>query len=361
MPDRRSFLVGLLAIGSFSQATWADVGDPAYVSAARHPSDGYSMLGLAQTGNITFNIPLPGRGHAAAAHPMRPLVVAFARRPGTFAVLIDCRSGMVLAEIQAPPGHHFSGHGLFSADGKLFFTGENDFENAQGKIGVWSLRSDRIRRVDAFSSGGIGPHDLHLMPDRQTIVIANGGIETHPDNGRAKLNISTMRPNLTYLTLDGEIVEQHEPPPEIHKNSIRHLAVRDDGLVAIATQWQGDLTDRPALLATHRRGGSLMFHEMSNDVQRNMRGYAGSIAFSGDGRQIAVTAPRGNMAVITDAHGRCCQTIREPDVCGVAAQGKGFMFTAGTGHAFTIQTGLTPPPTRHDYQWDNHLVPINRS
>ncbi|HBM41824.1 MAG TPA: DUF1513 domain-containing protein, partial [Sulfitobacter sp.] len=62
------------------------------------------------------------------------------------------------------------------------------------------------------------------LPGGDTLVVANGGIDTHPDSGRAKLNIPTMRPNLTYIN-DRRILEQIELPHDMHRNSIRHLAV----------------------------------------------------------------------------------------------------------------------------------------
>ena len=82
---------------------------------------------VAGKGAITFRIDLPGRGHAAAAHPNRPEAIAFARRPGTFAIILDCLSGKPVNLVEAPPNRHFCRHGAYSADGELLFTTENDF------------------------------------------------------------------------------------------------------------------------------------------------------------------------------------------------------------------------------------------
>ena len=38
-----------------------------------------------------------------------------------------------------------------------------------------------------------------LMPDGETFVVANGGIETHPDYGRAELNLETMDPSVAFV------------------------------------------------------------------------------------------------------------------------------------------------------------------
>ena len=70
-------------------------------------------------------------------------------------------------------------------------------------------------------------------------MIANGGIDTHPDTGRTKLNIPTMQPNLSYVE-NGTVTEVATLADAFNKNSIRHLAVRQNGDVAFGMQWQGD-------------------------------------------------------------------------------------------------------------------------
>jgi len=54
------------------------------------------------------------RGHDAAAQPTRPEAVAFARRPGRFALVIDCRNGDVTARLLAPQGRYFHAMGIAS-------------------------------------------------------------------------------------------------------------------------------------------------------------------------------------------------------------------------------------------------------
>ena len=155
MTSRRAFLSGLLASGLVPGASWAQAGAPAYLSAARLPSGDYALFGLDCAGALRFQVPLPGRGHASAAHPTQPLAVAFARRPGTFAIVLNCANGQVAQELQVPSGHHFSGHGTFSADGMYLFTSENDFDKGQGAIGVWHVQR-AFQRVATLPSGGGG-------------------------------------------------------------------------------------------------------------------------------------------------------------------------------------------------------------
>lgn len=206
--NRRRFLLSAATAPALSPSlAWSDAGAPRLIAAGRD-ARGYRLIGLRPNNTLAFDIPLPERGHAAATHPSRPEAIAFARRPGTFALVIDCASGVLHTRLDAPEGRHFYGHGTFSADGALLYTTENAFETGLGWIGVWDA-STGYRRLGDFSSGGIGPHDVALMPDGETLVVANGGIRTHPATGRQKLNLSTMAPALTYLRAsDGSLVER---------------------------------------------------------------------------------------------------------------------------------------------------------
>ena len=394
-----------------SQASWAGAGSPAFLSAGKDASGAFLLAGLSDTGGILFRHPLPGRGHAAAAHPVRPEAVAFARRPGRFADVIDCRSGAATARLEPPAGHHFYGHGTFSPDGSRLFTTENDYENARGVIGVWDATGG-YRRITAFSSGGIGPHDMALRRDAPGLVVANGGIETHPDSGRAKLNLPDMRPNLSYLSLEGELQAQMELAQELRLNSIRHLAVRADGTVGFAMQWQGDPGEQLPAAGRHRPGtaprlmaeddaqelrlnsirhlavradGTVGFamqwqgdpgeqlpaagrHRpgtaprlMAEDDARvlNLNGYGGSVAFSADGSRIGVTSPRGGVLQIMDTvSGALLREVRMRDVCGLAPSAGGFTASTGTGRLIAVSDTGQTLLHRADLAWDNHLIPL---
>ncbi len=356
MTDRRQFITGLVATSLAPLPTWADAGTPAYLSAARLPDGSFALCGISAQGDIAFKIPLPGRGHAAAAHPIRPEAVAFARRPGTFAVVIDCRSGTTKTQMKAPNGRHFYGHGAFSRDGHWLFTTENDFENGHGRIGVWDTNAEYIR-VDEFSSGGIGPHDIKRLPSTDTLVIANGGIDTHPDTGRTKLNIPTMKPNLSYVE-HGDVVETASLPPDLHKNSIRHIAVSDNGQVAFGMQWQGE-NDVQSLVGLHQLGGGIQLISMPQDQTRRMNGYIGSVAFTHDQTQVVVSSPRGNLVqVFRVRDGAKTHSFDITDASGVAACSDGFMIASGTGDLHLVDHTFKSSILRSSFTWDNHLVAI---
>ncbi len=358
MATRRGFLAGLAACTLTPVAGWAKVGGPAFLSAARASDNSYHLFGLTGQGESVFHIPLPARGHAAAAHPDRAEAVAFARRPGRFAVVLNCASGAALAELNAPEGRHFYGHGAFSSAGELLFTTENDFENARGVIGVWDAWT--YDRIGEFQSGGIGPHDIRLMPDGQTLVVANGGIETHPDSGRTKLNLPFMQPNLTYLSVEGDVLEQVELASEMHMNSIRHLDVRMDGLVGFATQWQGGRADSPSVIGLHRRGDSPKLVNVGRDQARAMDGYGGSVAFYDGGVRIAVSSPRGGVVQLGDVSSCVVDgQLHMPDVCGLGVSRGALRTTTGSG-AFWAATGKPKILNEQPLAWDNHLVRVSR-
>jgi len=356
MIARRSFVAGLMAAGAMPRTGWAALGNPAFLSAARLPDGQFCLCGLTARGEIAFQQPLPGRGHAAAGHPKRAEAVAFARRPGRFALVLDCMSGAQLARLEAMPGRHFYGHGAFSADGTLLFTTENDFEAGRGVVGVWDARMS-YARLGEFSSGGVGPHDIKLMPGGRSLAVANGGIETHPDSGRAKLNLPEMAPNLSYLDLDGRLLERVELAPELRKNSIRHLAVAADGTVGFAMQWQGDVAQNPPLVGVHRRGENARLLDAARGDLAAMQGYAGSVAINAAEAQIAITSPRGGLCQIYDLQtGGLDRTVRLTDVCGVAVGAGHFVLTTGQGTIVGSDQGWR---VSHALNWDNHLVPLS--
>lgn len=360
MTTRRSFLAGVLATGLTPRIGWADAGAPAFLSAGRDSDGRDHLFGLDRFGHPLFRISVPDRGHAAAAHPLRPEAVAFARRPGKYAVVMDCFTGSVKARLNAPAGRHFYGHGTFSRSGDLLFTTENDFEAGEGRIGIWNART-RYERIGEIASGGVGPHDIRLMPDGETLVVANGGIETHPDSGRAKLNLPDMRPNLSYIDFDGSFIELVELDPALHLNSIRHLDIREDGLLAFAMQWQGEVPDAPPVLGLHLMGQMPRLVTGTEAETRSMRGYGGSVTFWDHGLRVAVSSPRGGMIQMSDVSSATVSGARSvADVCGLGTLNARLVASSGTGAVFDA-TNEIEQLSQSSIAWDNHLVTVDYS
>lgn len=359
MPDRRTFLGSLIAATGFATTGWAAAGGPAYLAAAKTAMGAYELVGLDEAGEIAFQVPLPDRGHAAAAHPHIAEAVAIARRPGTYGVVLDCRNGNVLTRIEAPEGRHFYGHGAFSKDGRLLFTPENHYETGEGRVGIWS-REDGYARVGDVSSGGMGPHEILRLPGATQFAIANGGIRTHPASQRENLNPDTMQPNITLMSETGEILDQAAPEAEFHQNSLRHISAAADGTVACAFQWQGDPYEIVPLLGVYKQGEGLRMLDAPEGRIMAMNAYAGSVAFFDNDSKIAVTSPRGSVLQIFDReHGFLSQTAQD-DVCGVAPGQGCALATDGLGRVSRVSLDGAQPVARYDLAFDNHLVPLIR-
>ncbi|WP_410216223.1 DUF1513 domain-containing protein [Paracoccus sp. (in: a-proteobacteria)] len=351
MTTRRLFLAGLGAL-ALPTTGWSELGSPACLAAGRS-DEGHVLHGLTERGESLFALALPGRGHAAAAHPHLPLAVAFARRPGTFAIVLDCRDGKIRHHLTPPQGRQFNGHGVFSGNGRVLYTSEVVASTSEGRIGLWD--TTRFMRIGEWSSGGIGPHDLKRQDDG-TLIVANGGIATDPAD-RSKLNIDSMRPNLARLSADGRIVARAELPAPFRQNSIRHLALGQDGLVAFAMQWEGDPSEAVPLLGMWRPGTEPVLCSPPAAEAMRMHGYAGSIAMNRQGL-IALTSPRGGVVMIHGPDGAHLATHARADICGVAPSGKGFLASDGSGVMWSCTTSALSPLVQGGPAWDNHLVAL---
>ena len=385
MPLRHTFnRRQLLALGSLilaqplvscaSLSTPTGVEGSLYLSAASDRDDQHWVKGFTLHDgqvNLQFKQALPGRAHHIAVHQENALFVVVARRPGRYLLVGDLNSGEVLANIDIPQDRHLFGHGIFSADGEYFYCPESDYQNAQGESGrvaVWSVqkssRKVSFERVQDFPSYGVGPHELLLMPDQKTLVLANGGIRTHPDSGREKLNLDSMRPSLVYIDAQsGKLLEKRAFFNEFHQASIRHLDVNATGKVVLAMQYEGEPFKVAPLLATHQQGQDLKVFKVPEMVRQTMKQYVGSTRFDSSGRFIAASCPRGNMITLWDAEsGEFIEKLKSRDGCGVCATQDGFLFTAGTGRINHYNLDLQKLesvdvlPGQEKTFWDNHLT-----
>ncbi|MFQ8432456.1 DUF1513 domain-containing protein [Amaricoccus sp. W119] len=366
MTTRRGFLRYLGAAGAGAVVptlAWADLGAPAWLAAARRPDGRFALYGVDAEGADLFSVDLPDRAHSSAIHPRLAQAVVFARRPGTYAVVLDCGTGRVLNELAAAEGRVFCGHGAYSPDGRLLYTSEAEAETGEGRIGIWDIAAG-FRRAGEMPSGGMGPHEILMLPGGG-LAVANGALENGPDGRPDPIALSEMAPNLAYLDPAArEITQVVELSGPFRRNSIRHLAVRPDGLLAFAMQWHGAETEAPALLGLHRRGEAApKLVSAGAEAQFALKGYAGSVAFSGDGRRVAISSPIGGLIdafeADTGAHAWRC---RRADVCGLAPAAGGFVANTGTGDWLMLDRGGPEPrgivTAEVGRSWDNHMMAL---
>ncbi len=349
----RRTAIGLLAgVGLATTQLFAEETDePVYLSGFRAPDGQFGMASFNAEGQILARWTLPDRGHGAVLRPGSREAVMVARRPGRFALVFDLANGRQPVMIHAPDERHYFGHGVFSNDGRLFYATENDVPGGRGVVGIYDA-SDGYRRVGEHASHGIGPHELVLTPDGESLAIANGGILTHPDLPRAKLNLAEMQPSIALVDRQsGALLTQLRPPAEFHRLSLRHLAVSPDGLLAVAAQWEGEEATLVPLVALSERGGPLRLLSAPHDVQTAMRHYCGSVAFNRSGSHFAVSAPRGDTITVWKANGGFSSALSLADGCGLAAHGDGFLLTSGQG---AVRAAGQESFAR--VAWDNHVA-----
>ncbi len=310
------------------------------------------MIGL-RAGRVA----LPLRGHGVCPHPGKPgHVLCFARRPGERMWELDLRRGALTAEVASGAGHHFFGHGICSHDGTRLYTTENRYRDGIGMVRVRDGQDYRV--IGEMSSGGIGPHDIRLLADGRTLVVANGGIATHPDQARRKLNLDTMDPSLAYLdSTDGRILEQHRLPH--HQLSIRHLAVGAGDEVVAVQQFQGNRDRLLPLVLIHKLGEAPRLPKVDRYNLERMSQYTASAAIDSASGTALVTCPKGNLVTLwslADARLIASYDLRQPYGAAVGGDGA-YLITGATGQVHRLAPGDAPEPLQTAAGvWDNHLL-----
>ena len=370
--SRRDFLkqavgtgIALCSLTALAKTTVRSHQEMVLYSAAMDKQGNYLAVAMSEKGKLLFKTPLPARAHAMLIRPQQKEVLVFSRRPGYFLMVLNAETGALIQKIDRKDNRPLCGHGVFSKDGNTLYLSANDIDQQHGVIQVLDA-NNQYKLMNEFSSGGIGPHEIRLLRDNQTLVVANGGILTHPQSGRAKLNLDSMSPSLTYLnTLQGHVVKDYRLAAQYHQLSIRHLDVNQDDTVCFAMQYQGARQHRFPLIGFHRQGQStLQLTKTPSTLLSAMKNYCGSVCRDPSGQYFAVSSPRGNLMTLWNDQGDFIASKKLNDGCGIAV-GKvknSFYLSSGNGeihYKTTQQDALIN--LFEDYHWDNHLFSHYRS
>lgn len=187
--------------------------------------------------NKQFYIPVSFYGHSLISHPKKPgVAIMFAQRPGTFTCEVDFLKGEINKVFESSADRHFYGHGVFNADGSLLFSTENDFYNERG---VMTVRDGITYELKGeFSTHGAGPHDIQLMADKKTFVVANGGQITKPDikDGYYPTNAGELIASVCFIdSTNGKLIKKYTAEdPAI---SFRHLHLTQNNEIYIGLNY----------------------------------------------------------------------------------------------------------------------------
>ncbi|GHA75617.1 hypothetical protein GCM10009007_16000 [Formosimonas limnophila] len=330
--------------------------------------DGYALLGAwrNQSGQqgagrilpqLTHQTSLPTRGHHIEVINTDEAWL-FARRPSEYMRRVNWRMGEVLHTYQYDGSRAGFGHGIMRPDGRLLTTDQN-LDTDQGLLTVRDGRTGEV--IQEFDSGGIGPHELLLMPDGQNVAIANGGILTRPEMGRMKLNVANMQPNLTIIdAYTGQIKHTAQLPDS--RMSIRHLAMLPQGGLAIALQYEYNPSEvnqkDVAVAAMWHPNSGLVALRAPEKHEFAAQGYAASVVSDGQ-TYCAVSCPKAHQVMVWRSDGRWLITLPVPLVYGLAHVGRTLIASGENGDIryFDTHSWQEKLDLRQQFGvvWDNHL------
>lgn len=242
---RRRWL-GALALGvCLPGVAGASQGSPTRLLAAWQ-SDNEQCIGLidlsAGEARVAHRLPVPTRAHGLFVEAGGS-VLAMARRPGDWLVRWHPATGTTQWQ-WIEDDHRFNGHVMASPDGQTLWTTETDRESGQGRVSLRVART--LARTAVLATQGLDPHEMLVLPARVgdvpagSLLVANGGIPTQPETGRAKLELDRMDASLVALDgHTGQVLGQWRLDDA--RLSIRHLAWDPvSGRVGIALQAEHD-------------------------------------------------------------------------------------------------------------------------
>ena len=365
MATRRLVLAaGAAALCAAKSTPRPPLQDGIFASAATSRDGANFAVAFDGAGKERFRVPLTYRAHELAPAPDGRLAWVLPRRPGTHALCVDLRSGRAVAAGKAGPGRHFYGHAVYSPDGGRLFVTENDYDSGRGLVSV--RNADTFETIAEFDSGGVGPHQLAWLVGGRTLAVANGGILTHPERRREKLNLDRMRPNLTIVDVaSGRMIDQARS--DAPKSSIRHIASGGEGRIVVGAQHEGSPEDAAPLVFMYEGGQRLQpLAVPATAIWRDMRGYTASVAVASETGHALVTCPRANLVTFWDlGAGRYAGRQRVGDCGGVAVDRATREFVVSNGLGMILRFDARTFALRRqalarmpDLKWDNHLTTV---
>lgn len=355
-----------LGVVGSSQADSADVRQPVSpaattrrVAAAWDDAQGRHHIGILQVTLeqvvIQTSIEVPTRAHALAIEPSGS-VLAIARRPGEWLLRWHPPAqGDGVARADAVQWHwldedtRFNGHVLPGPDGASLLTTETDLQTGAGLL---VLRDSASMAMKAhWPTHGLDPHAMHWLP-QGLLLVANGGMASLPETGRARLDLDRMDSSLVAMSpSDGRVQQTWRLADP--RQSLRHLAWHPSGLMAVAMQAQhddpGERTNAPVLALLDLQRSELRVVPQS----RGMGGYAGDVAMVED--HWFVSGPRTDTVLRMSLDGSSVKHLALPDGGALAGSSdRAWGWASGRDCGLPLVHARTPIVL--DWKPDNHAV-----
>jgi hypothetical protein len=359
-PDRRRWLQAALASGAALAVA------PAWPRSAAAPcwatawnDAGGSRVGLLAATTrgpwqVVASVRVPTRAHGVTALPDGSLV-AVARRPGDW--LLRWHPGRTPrapdAPVWADAGYQFNGHAALLPDGRHLLTTETDTALDQGVLTL--RRLDTLAPVQRWPTGGRDPHQVLVADDGRSVWVANGGIASAPETGRARVPGAALDASIVRLDLStgAPLGRWVLDDPWL---SLRHLAWHaPSGRLGVALQAEHpDPAVRAAMPVLAILDPAQDRLEVAA-LATPMAGYGGDICATAQG--FAVSSPRASQVGFWNTQGQPQGSVALEEACALSFSDAGLLVGTRLGQArLPLQDQPAPVVGTLPFSIDNHWV-----
>ncbi len=297
----------------------------------------YGVASVTTEGASLWSLEAPARVHDIAVQTHHRLAAVVARRPGTFVLIVEMDSGILLHKLTAPARYIFEGHALWQ-DNYLWISAS---ERENGKGILLGYRFDHWESPESIIElPGVGPHQI--LSFNTLLVVALGGWRTED---RDVLNRETFQSFLALVNPQtSQIHLLDSPHPDL---SVRHLAT--DGKSVWAGLQYADPHPNSQPLIYQTNGQNWTAVSAPSGGWEHYSGYVASLAIAGS--ELLATTPHGHCYsrwnIATHQH---VQTAPLLDAAAVASDGNEWFLGSGTGKLVTSHKSSRST----EFFWDNH-------
>ena len=287
-------------------------------------------------------------------------LIIISRRPENKFFVLDLKKLIISDTIIAPKGRHFYGHGVFSEETKLLYLTENNYkypDERSGSIGIYSPYKD-FKRVGELPSYGIGPHELKV-DNNGNLVVANGGILTHPDYPRVKLNITNIESNITIINKKNGLLKKTIKLPKKNKElSIRHIDIDLNENIYAGCQIYNRKSKEFLSTIFKYSLKNIEFFEFPKIFQ-SMNNYIGTVKFLGEQNFVIASFPRaGKVIVWENKNLNLVSYLNHYDACGLAINPYTQEILVSSGEGKIVSIDKKNIIFNKKYNFDNHFLAL---
>ena len=285
-----------------------------------------------QTGE-NGRVPIPFRGHGVLKHPNHSRAVLVMEKGGDKCAEIDLVKRKVSKIIKADEHSIFYGHGCFSSDGSKLYTSEHNKETRHGSIRIRNGKT--YEPIGEISSYGFQPHDMMLIDEGQTVVIAN-----HGKSYRRGDQVGEQKTCVAFIDLkSGHLIKKLTA--EGHGFELSHLFLSPEGqLIVGSLHPPGSKVDGNCAVFVAEKD-SLQKLPLPPDIQNRLKDQCFGMAIHKESGTLAVTCAKSNVAVFWNYREKIfLKSLESLEPYGIVVSGdrKYFLISTLTGVPVWVRT-----------------------